>query len=67
MGNGEQKMHQKHDDNKLKYSSSSKDVLKFVEKKYKNPYPKEATSKTVGTKFLDKNPETKKISNAQYL
>ena len=33
MGNEEQKMYQKYDDNKLKYSRSSKDILKFVEKK----------------------------------
>ena len=40
MGNGGQKKHQKNDKYKSKYSSNSKDILKFVEKDIKTFTPR---------------------------
>ena len=40
MGNGEQKMHQKNDNNKSKNSSNSKEIFKFVEKDMKTLTPR---------------------------
>ena len=54
------------DDNKSKYSSNPKYILKSAKKFYEKLYTKETTSKAAITEFLSKIPNRKKISNEQF-
>ena len=51
------------DNNKSKYSSNSKDILKSAKKFYEKLYTMETTSKVTITKTLSKILNRKKISN----
>ena len=51
------------DDNKSKYSSNPKDILKCAYKIYETLYIKETTSKDATTEFLTKIPSREKVFN----
>ena len=53
------------DDNKLKYSSNPKGILKSTKKKYEKLYTK-WTSTAATTEFVCKIPNRKKISNEHF-
>ena len=62
MGNGEQKMHQKNDNNKSKNSSNSKEIFKFVEKDIKT-----LTARRQHQKLLLLNLSAKILKQRKYL
>ena len=53
------------DDNKSKYSSSTKGTLKSTERFYEKLYTKETSTAAI-TKFLSKFPDRKEISNKHF-
>ena len=53
------------DDNKSKYSSNPKDILKSEKKNYEKLYTKQ-TSTAATTEFVQKIPNRKKISNEHF-
>ena len=54
------------DDNKSKYSSNPKDILKSAKKNYEKLYTKH-TSTAATTEFVCRIPNRKKISNEHFL
>ena len=56
------------DDNKSKYSSNPKGILKSAQKKKKKIYIKQnsTATTTTTTEFLSKIPDRRKISNEQF-
>ena len=52
------------DDNKSKYSSNPKDILKSEKKNYENSTP--TSTATSATEFISKIPYRKKISNEHF-
>ena len=51
------------DDNKTKYSSNPKEILKSAKKSYERLYTQETSSKAASTEFLSKVPNRNKRSN----
>ena len=54
------------DDNKTKYSSNPKEILKSAKKSYERLYTQETSSKAASTEFLSKVPNRNKRSNEQF-
>ena len=54
------------DDNKSKYSSNPKELLKYTKKNYKTLSTMETISEAATTKFLSKIPNRNKISNEKF-